>query len=420
MKATKNLIWQFFGQGVGKVSIFLFYLLLPLSIGLEEYGRFSFALALSFIIVQPLVEMGFDIIIAKWVSRGRLDVVKKAFIIRVIAALTAFPLLFIASLFLKVDRGTLFLLFPYFVVISFQNVIFSFFRGIENMKIEGIIVPVQKISALVLFFIFVFLGFKNALLGSMSLLCSALLGMVLLLCISWQQVKEIVKTKTDLIAYRDLFQESVVLGGVAFLWLIYFRIDSVMLGMMRGDMEVGVYNVAYRIMEGVFFIPSIIMIVFFPLLAKRDRFREIFGRLLFLLGGSGLVISIAFYLFSPTLIGFIYGPEYFGSIAVLQTLSLVFLPVFFGHLTTQSLVALDLNRVYLVVAFMGALLNITLNYFLIPSLGAVGAAWATVATEILVTLCCGYFVLKRDPDALCSTLTAAREIVVAVMRKINL
>jgi O-antigen/teichoic acid export membrane protein len=55
MKPTKNLLWQFFGQGIGKASIFLFYLLLPLSIGLEEYGKFSFALALSFIFVQPLV-----------------------------------------------------------------------------------------------------------------------------------------------------------------------------------------------------------------------------------------------------------------------------------------------------------------------------------------------------------------------------
>src|SRR4030043_661398 len=90
MKAAKNLRWQFFGQGIGKVSIFLFYLLLPLSIGLKEYGKVSFALALSFIIVQPLVEMGLDIIIAKWVSRGKVDVVKKAFIIRLIAALTAF------------------------------------------------------------------------------------------------------------------------------------------------------------------------------------------------------------------------------------------------------------------------------------------------------------------------------------------
>jgi len=420
MKTIKNLSWQFFGQGIGKVSIFLFYVLLPLSIGLEEYGKFSFALALSFIIVQPIVEMGLDIIIAKWVSRGKVDVVKKAFIVRVIAAFTALPLLFIVSFFLRVDRGALFLLFPYFVVISFQNVIFSFFRGIENMKLEGIIVPVQKISALVLLFVFGFLGFRNALLGSISLLCSALLGIAFLFWISRQDVKAIVKSKTNFFTYHDLIKEGVILGGVTFLWLIYFRIDTVMLGMMRGDMEVGVYNVAYRIMEGVFFIPSIIMIVFFPMLAKRDRFKEIFGKLLFILGGIGLGISIALYLFSPGLIRLIYGPEFFGAIAVLQTLALVILPVFLGHLTTQSLVALDLNKHYLVVALLGAGLNIILNYFLIPLRGAVGAARATLVTEIFVTLLCGYFVLRREPDALRSSITAVRETVYRIVRKNNL
>lgn len=419
MKATKNLLWQFFGQGIGKASIFLFYLLLPLFIGLKEYGKFSFALALSFIIVQPLVEMGLDIIIAKWVSRGRVDVVRKAFIIRIIAALTALPLLFVVILFLKVDRGALFLLFPYFVVISFQNVIFAFFRGIENMKLEGIIVPVQKISALGLLFVFGFLGFKNALLGSMTLLCSALLGIAFLLCISRQQVKAIVKSKTNFLKYNDLIKEGIVLGGVAFLWLIYFRVDSVMLGMMRGDVEVGIYNIAYRIMEGVFFIPSITMIVFFPMLAKRNRFKEIFGKLFFILGGIGLGTSIALYMFSPGLIRLIYGPKFFGAIAVLQTLALVILPVFLGHLTTQSLVALDLNKLYLLVALLGAGLNIILNYFLIPLRGSVGAAWATLVTEIFVTLLCGYFVLRRAPESLRSLSTAARETVSRVGRTIT-
>lgn len=419
MKPAKNLLWQFFGQGVGKVAFFLFYLLLPVSIGLQEYGKFSFALALSFIIVQPLVEMGLDIIIAKWVSRGKVDVIKKAFIIRIIAAFIALPPLLMVSMFFKVDRGTLFLLFPYFVLIAFQNVIFSYFRGIENMKIEGIIVPVQKIAALGLLFFFAFLGCRNALLGSVTLLCSAFLGVVLLLCISWQRLKEIFKTETDLLPYRDLIKEGIVLGGVAFLWLIYFRIDTVMLGMMRGDTEVGVYNIAYKIMEGVFFIPGIIMIVFFPMLAKQERFKKVFGKLLFILGGIGSVTSIALYLLSPTLIGLVYGPKFFGSIAVLQTLSLVILPVFLGHLTTQSLVALDLNKLYLVVAFLGAGLNIALNYFLIPLRGAVGAAWATFATEVFVTAICGYFVLRREPGALRFSITAARETLSRALRDIT-
>jgi O-antigen/teichoic acid export membrane protein len=229
-------------------------------------------------------------------------------------------------------------------------------------------------------------------------------------------------SKTKILSYNGLLKEGIILGGVTFLWLIYFRVDSLMLGIMRGDLEVGMYNIAYKIMEGVFFIPGIIMIVSFPKLVKRERFKEVFAKLLFILGGVGLVASIILYLFSSSLIRLIYTQEFFGSITVLQILSLTILPVFLGHLTTQSLVALDLSRLYLLVAFVGALLNIFLNYLFIPPLGAVGAAWATVATETLIVLLCGYFIWKRKPDTLSfsSSIVAVKDIFFSVGRKINL
>ena len=117
-----------------------------------------------------------------------------------------------------------------------------------------------------------------------------------------------------------------------------------------------------------------------------------------------------------------YGSEFFGSIAVLQILSLAVFPIFLGHLATQSLVALELNKIYLLVAFIGMLLNISLNYFLIPRFGANGAAWATVATEMAVVLLCGYFVWREKPDALNFnySVESVKEILSPVGRKFNL
>lgn len=418
MKTAKNFIYQFLGQGIGKAAIFLFYILMPLLIGPEEYGRFSFALSLSLIIVHPVVEMGLDMVIAKWVSRGRIDVVKKAFVIRITGALIALFLSLTASLFLKVDWKILSILFLYLVLSSFQNVLFSYFKGIEDMKIEGIIVPFQKSFPLLLLFVFPSLGFRDASLGPAILLSSVILGTIPLLFLSREQWRIVMKTNADSFTYSDLIKEGIILGGVTFLWLIYFRIDSVMLGIMRGDLEVGIYNVAYRIMEGIFFIPSIVMIVSFPRLVRHQGFKEIFGKLLLILGTAGLGASALLYLSAPSLIRLIYGQEFLGSIVVLQTLSLALFPVFLGHLTTQSLVALDLSRIYLIVAFIGTLLNISLNYILIPPLGAVGAAWATLLTEISVMLLCGYFVWKGKPDILSSdSLTTAIKEILSLFAK---
>ena len=44
--------------------------------------------------------------------------------------------------------------------------------------------------------------------------------------------------------------EAFTAGLAAFAGLVYFRIDSVLLGLLRGNEDVGIYNVAHRIMEG--------------------------------------------------------------------------------------------------------------------------------------------------------------------------
>ena len=44
--------------------------------------------------------------------------------------------------------------------------------------------------------------------------------------------------------------------------------------------------------------------------------------------------------------------------------------------------------------------NAVILDLLIPRLGAMGAAWATLATETIVTLLCAYFVWRYEPGAL--------------------
>lgn len=422
MKINNNLIWQFFGQGFGKLFMFLFYIFLPKFIGIEEYGKFSFALAIALIAAQPVIEMGLDMVSAKWVSRGKADIIRKAFIIRSLMALAAAFILYITSLFFIVDKAALFILFLYFVVISLQNLIFSFYRGMENMRFEGILTPIQKLSTFALALLFALSGFRGALLGPATFLSSALLISIPLLLMARHDLKNIFRKSYDSNGpdYGNVLKEGITIGAVTFLWLIYFRIDSVMLGIMKNTFEVGIYNVAYKIMEGVIFIPSIIMIVFFPKLVKKELFKKIFIKLFFVLGSTGLLASAVLYLCAPELIRFIYQPSLWGSAPVLRVLSLAISPVFLGYLTSQALVALDMNRIYLVIALTGAILNISLNYFLIPPKGATGAAWATLATESIVTLLCFCFILIKKSDTINFNISVFKDFLPPILRKLNI
>jgi len=405
MRTTSNLIFQTFGHGTSKGFVLLFYILLPRALGAQEYGKFALALALSTILVQPLVEMGLDLVIAKWASREKAVVVQRALVLKLAGALAAIPLLLAVSLLGKVDRITLWLLYPYFAVNGLKNGVLSYFRGIEEMEYEAIVIPLERLGNVAFLFLFLFLGVKDSSLGGISLLAGAVMALSALLLMTRRKVNQALArySPSEHPKYTEVLKEGLALAGVGLLWLVYFRIDTVMLGIMKDDLEVGIYNAAYKVMEGLFIIPGIIMLVFFPKLVKDEGVKRIFGRLLPVLGVIGLVVALTVYVLSPTIIRTLYGAEFSRSIGVLQTLSLVLVPVCIGYLTTQSLVALDLHRKYLVVTLLATGMNILLNYLLIPGFGANGAAWATLATEVFVGVVCGYFVWCAVPDAIRTT-----------------
>ena len=62
-----------------------------------------------------------------------------------------------------------------------------------------------------------------------------------------------------------------------------------------------------------------------------------------------------------------------------------------GHLTTQMLVVQGRRKTYLGIMLSGALINIILNYYLIPIFHLSGAAYATLMTESFILIMTGVF-----------------------------
>jgi len=145
--------------------------------------------------------------------------------LRIMAVSLAAPLALAASFILPLDRTVLFLLLPYFVVSALQNLLFAFFRGIEDMRREALILPLEKCAALILLPLLSLLGITHASLGATALLCSVLIGASVLLATSTPNLQRafVKGAATGTLPYRDLLKEGVALGAVTFLWLIYFR-----------------------------------------------------------------------------------------------------------------------------------------------------------------------------------------------------
>lgn len=170
--------------------------------------------------------------------------------------------------------------------------------------------------------------------------------------------------------------------------VVYNKIDIIMLEKMIGSVEVAYYSGATRFIYPFMFISGAFMTAVFPKLARhseeRDKFRNIQNLALYYLGGIGVVLSTSLYLGADILFEFFFGNKYDFSIPVFKVLVWYLAIVFIYGPISNSLVAKNkiVFLVYLNLIMM--MMNVVMNFFLIPEYGAKGAAMATIVCEILI------------------------------------
>jgi len=186
---------------------------------------------------------------------------------------------------------------------------------------------------------------------------------------------------------------------------LFFRIDSLLLRPLAGDVALGWYNAAYRVIDGLTLIPAHFTLALFPQLARRaqiDRtaLARVYRHALKLLLSLGLPISVGLALLAEPLVGLFAGPAYLPEGARALQVLIWFLPFSFVNGVTQYvLIALGRER-FLTLAFLVATgFNVGANLLLIPRLGYLGAAWVTVASE-LVLLGPFWWAVRRELPAL--------------------
>jgi polysaccharide transporter, PST family len=169
--------------------------------------------------------------------------------------------------------------------------------------------------------------------------------------------------------------------------VIYMRIDQIMLGALSTRAENGLYAVATSLSEVSYFIPVAVMTSLGPVLTglhERDpdafllRLQQVFS----LLAAGAYVAMIGSVVVARPLIGVLFGDRYAGTVLpfVILTVSIPF--VFLG--TAQNIwTILEGHQVLaLVRACAGSVLNVGLNFLLLPRFGAVGAAITTVVANV--------------------------------------
>jgi len=168
------------------------------------------------------------------------------------------------------------------------------------------------------------------------------------------------------------------------------------LAMLKGHYETGLYVAAYKPFEALLFIPVSMLNVVFPVLAVYHRGAE--GRLVWAVNRFykallvlGCPISVGTFMLAGPL-QFIYVfPE---SRVALQILALSIVLMFVSNTFIGALNAIDRQLTFTWAALVSMFVNVGLNLALIPPFGYLGAAWATVLTEVAL-FAMGWYLTAR-------------------------
>ncbi|TDL78990.1 flippase [Peribacillus frigoritolerans] len=185
---------------------------------------------------------------------------------------------------------------------------------------------------------------------------------------------------------------------------IYFVLNKTMLGIFSSNIEVGIYDYADKILKMALAVVTSLGMVMLPRMAntfvKGDlvKARDYLSKSLDF--STLIAIPIMFGLagIAKEFIPWYMGKEFSGSAVVLEILSpTIFLMAWSGVFGTQYLVPLGKMREYTTSLYIGAIINLIINFILIREYGAVGAAIGTLCAEITVIVVQILFV-RKDID----------------------
>lgn len=198
---------------------------------------------------------------------------------------------------------------------------------------------------------------------------------------------------------RRAGRQSLVIGAHAIAAMALFRLDVVLLGLLRGDDEVAVYTVAYRLVETVTFLAWAVARTVYPVMTADPTPRRV-GPALDEAVGLVAVPYVGFAVVALVLpnqvLGLLFGSTY-ATLAAPVLMSLALAPLAFGwaFLLGRALTALRLERFTLLASVIALTANVGLNVALMPRYGAIAAA-ATTSVAYALQLLVLRFVLRRQ------------------------
>lgn len=216
----------------------------------------------------------------------------------------------------------------------------------------------------------------------------------------WSKKYIRIKLRAELDYWKKFLKESYPLGIAVFITFIYFKMDTILLSVMKDSADVGIYNAAYKVIENITFFPSMLVGLIFPIMSQHiftdfDKFKDVSNKTFKVFALTIVPIVVGMMFLSSGIVRLIGGAGFLEASPVLQILAFALAMIFFGNFFNAILIAGNMQKKLMFVLGFAAVFNILANLILIPRFSYFGAASVSVMTEVIVVVATFYLSFKK-------------------------
>jgi len=399
-RITKNVISLTILEIASKLLSFVLVIFLARYLGDAKFGQYNFIL--SFIMLAGiLTDLGLTTLairdLSRDISQARKNLGNITLLKIFLSTVSIISAIVVINLMHYPDeiRLAVYLMTPTLLFNSISpTYIYRAFKKMETEAIVGITINALT-AGLTLGALF--LGY-----GLISVILIALIGSAIGFVLNWLVVlKKFIKPifEINFVVLKNTLRKALPFGLTAVFVMLYVKIDTIMLSVMKGDAVVGWYGAAYSLVLALNFIPGVFIHSIFPefselFVKSKEKMIHLYKLVYKCLFIIGLPITIGIILLADKFILLFYDSGYANSIMALQILSGIIAIGFLNWLSGTALNSINKQKLFAAVVGFGAVFNILLNLLLIPKYSLIGAGIATVLTELLVFISMHYFASK--------------------------
>jgi O-antigen/teichoic acid export membrane protein len=399
---TRNTSYLIFALILQKIISFTYFTLLARNLGPANLGQYYFAISFT-TIFSIAMDFGLVNVLTREVAKNKLlarDLLGSVIAIKLPLAALTLILIFAAAQIGGYGGEIKILIYlssACVILDSFTAAFFGVVRGFHNLKFESVSSVIFQLIVMTGGLIFMSRGFSLPWIFS-SLVLASLFNFFYSAFVLIKKIGVSARPFFDRQLIRSVIFIAIPFGLYAIFQRFYTYFDSVLLEHFAGDKYVGYYQISFRIIFALQFLPAAFIASLYPAMSNywvtnRRQLAVSFEKSLVYLAVISLPVSAGVAALADKII-LLFKSGYDEAVLPMRIIIFSVLFIFINYPIGSLLNACDRQKRNTFNIIVVTILSVILNLILIPRFLAVGASITVLATSILMTVL-GFYQVRK-------------------------